>query len=83
MELPVVATDEVGLPEVVRPPWGRLVPPRDPPALARALAEVLALGAAERAEAGGAGRAWVSEHANVDREAERLAALLAAASGSA
>jgi glycosyltransferase involved in cell wall biosynthesis len=82
MELPVVATDEVGLPEVVRPPWGRLVPPRDPPALARALAEVLALGAAERAEAGAAGRAWVSEHANVDREAERLAALLAAASGS-
>jgi glycosyltransferase involved in cell wall biosynthesis len=81
MELMVVGTDEVGLPEVVRPPWGRLVPPRDPEALAAALSEALALGPAERSAAGAAGRAWVMEHANVDREAERLAALLHLAAG--
>jgi colanic acid/amylovoran biosynthesis glycosyltransferase len=80
MELMVVATDEVGLPEIVQRPWGRLVPPRDPEALAAALADVLALGPDERAAAGAAGRAWVLEHAAVDREAARLAELLAAAS---
>jgi glycosyltransferase involved in cell wall biosynthesis/GT2 family glycosyltransferase len=76
LELPVVATDEVGLPELIRPAWGRLVPPHDPAALARGLEEVLAWPAAERAAAGQAGRAHVMEHCNVDRETERLAALL-------
>jgi pimeloyl-ACP methyl ester carboxylesterase len=37
MEVPVVASDEVGLPEVVRGGWGRLVPPGDAAALADAL----------------------------------------------
>jgi glycosyltransferase involved in cell wall biosynthesis len=40
MELPVVASDMVGLSEVVRPGWGRLVPPGDHVALARALREL-------------------------------------------
>lgn len=39
--LPVVATAVGGVPEVVLPP-GRLVPPRDPLALARAIRELLA-----------------------------------------
>jgi glycosyltransferase involved in cell wall biosynthesis len=77
MELMVVATDEVGLPECVREPWGRLVPPGDPDALRAARAEVLALPLDERAAAGAAGRAWVLEHANVQRETERLADLIA------
>lgn len=81
MELLVVATDEVGLPEVVRPPWGRLVAPHDPGALAQAIDEVLALGLEERAAAGSAGREWVLEHADVDREAAKLAELLAQYSG--
>lgn len=72
MELPVVASDEVGLPEIVRPPWGRLVPPADPHALARALRDVLAMSLEQRMEAGRAGRAWVLEHADVDRETARL-----------
>jgi glycosyltransferase involved in cell wall biosynthesis len=76
LELPVVATDEVGLPELVAPPWGRLVPPHDPEALAAALDEMLACSAAERAAAGRAGRAHVIEHCNVDHETARLAALL-------
>jgi glycosyltransferase involved in cell wall biosynthesis len=78
MELIVVATDEVGLPECVRAPWGRLVPAGDPAALRAALEEVLALGAEERAAAGAAGRAWVLEHADLHRETRRLAELIAA-----
>jgi colanic acid/amylovoran biosynthesis glycosyltransferase len=77
MELMVVATDEVGLPECVCEPWGRLVPPGDPAALRAALEEVLELAPAERAAAGAAGRAWVLEHADVHRETARLAELIA------
>jgi glycosyltransferase involved in cell wall biosynthesis len=73
----VVATDEVGLPECVRPPWGRLVRPGDADGLRAALEEVLALAPAQRAAAGAAGRAWVLEHADVHRETARLAALIA------
>jgi colanic acid/amylovoran biosynthesis glycosyltransferase len=76
MEVPVVASDEVGLPEVIRPEWGRLVPPADPEALAGALAELLALPAERRAEMGGAGRAFVLEHCNIERETSRLVALV-------
>ena len=35
MELLVVASDFVGIPEVIRPPWGRLVPQRDVPGARR------------------------------------------------
>ena len=77
MELMVVATDAVGLPECVREPWGRLVPPGDPDKLRAALEEMLALSPDERAAAGAAGRAWVLEHADVHRETARLAQLMA------
>jgi glycosyltransferase involved in cell wall biosynthesis len=77
MEVPVVATDEVGLPELVRPEWGRLVPPGDSAALAGAIRELLSLPVAERAAMGRAGRAHVLEMANVRRETEKLAGLIA------
>jgi colanic acid/amylovoran biosynthesis glycosyltransferase len=76
LEVPVVVTDEVGLPELVRPDWGMLVPPRNPAALADALATLLAHPASERAAMGRAGRAFVLEHCNVDTETARLAALI-------
>ena len=76
MEIPVVATDEVGLPELVRPEFGRLVPPRDPRSLADAIAAILELDPDERAAMGARGRAWVSEHANVRTETAKLAALI-------
>jgi glycosyltransferase involved in cell wall biosynthesis len=83
MEVPVVASDEVGLPEVVSPGWGRLVPPGDSAALAGAIAELLALPAGERVAMGRAGRAFVLEHCDVRREAQRLAELIkASGSGS-
>ncbi len=76
MELPVVVADEVGLPELARPEFARLVPPGDPRALALALAEVLALAPIERAAMGRAGRAFVSEHADLRRETAKLSGLL-------
>jgi glycosyltransferase involved in cell wall biosynthesis len=82
MEVPVVASDEVGLPEVVRPEWGRLVPPGDPRALADAIDELLALPAERRAEMGRAGRAFVVERCSVRGEAQRLAAMIATARAS-
>lgn len=77
MEVPVLATDEVGLPEVVRPAWGRLVPPHDPPALATAMTELLDLPLERRAAMGAAGRRFVLQACDVDREAAKLARLLA------
>ncbi|MGI9021616.1 MAG: glycosyltransferase [Solirubrobacterales bacterium] len=79
MEVPIVASDLVGLPEVVRPGWGRLVPPGDPASLAAAIEELLELPAAERAAMGAAARAYVVEHGDQRRQAERLAELIEAA----
>jgi colanic acid/amylovoran biosynthesis glycosyltransferase len=76
MEVPVVATDAVGLPEVVRPAWGALVPPHDPEALAAALAAELDRSVDARAARGRAGRAFVLEHCDARREGARLAALI-------
>jgi glycosyltransferase involved in cell wall biosynthesis len=76
MEVPVVASDMVGLPEVVMPPWGRLVPPGESRALADALAEVLSLPAAERVEMGSAGRDFVVRTRDLRVEAERLIGLI-------
>lgn len=81
MQLPVVATDEVGLPEVVRPGWGRLVAPRAPAALAAALDELLSLPAVERAEMGARGREHVLTCCGLDGQAQRLALLIAGARG--
>ena len=79
MEVPVVASDEVGLPEVVRPQWGRLVPPGDPDALAGAIDQVLALPAGERTAMGRAGREFVAAHCNLNTETAKLADWIGAA----
>jgi glycosyltransferase involved in cell wall biosynthesis len=76
MEVPLVASDEVGLPEIVRPEFGRLVPPGDDAALAAALAELLGLTADERAAMGRAGRDFVKAHADSRAEAAKLSELL-------
>jgi glycosyltransferase involved in cell wall biosynthesis len=81
MEVPVVASDEVGLPEIVREPWGRLAPPRDAEALAEQIRQVLSRSREERIEMGRAGRAFVLEHCDLYRETAKLAELITAASG--
>ncbi len=73
MELLVVASDEVGLPECVLAPWGVLCPPGDADALAAALRQALALSPQERRLAGRAAREWVRSHADLDTETARLA----------
>lgn len=72
----VVASKEVGLPECVLAPWGFLAAPGDPQALAAALRAALDLGPDERRRAGEAARAWVREHADVDRETAAMAAVM-------
>jgi colanic acid/amylovoran biosynthesis glycosyltransferase len=79
LDLLVVASDEVGLPECVMAPWGFLAPAGDAAALAAALRAALALDDGERAAAGAAARAWVLANADVDAETATMASLIAAA----
>ncbi len=79
MEVPVVASDEVGLPELVHHEWGRVVPAGEPAALADALRDVLSRPREERREMGRAGRAWMVAAYDPRREAEKLSRLVAAA----
>lgn len=76
MEVPVVVSDEVGLPEIARPEFARVVPPGDPLALAQAIAALLVSSPQERAAMGRAGRDFVAVHASVAIETARLSALL-------
>ncbi len=76
MEVPVVASDEVGLPELVRDEFGRLAPPGDSDALARAITELVDVPPARRIEMGRAARAHVIEHCDLNRETARLAELI-------
>lgn len=76
LELPVVASDAVGLPEVVRPPWGRLARPGDADALAAAIEDVLSLTSERRAAVGAAGREFVLEHRDLRRQTAELIELI-------
>jgi glycosyltransferase involved in cell wall biosynthesis len=83
MGVPVVGTDAVGLPELVTPAVGRLVPPRDPERLAGAIADLLRLTREERTAMGQTGRAHVERVANVAIETAKLSELLEGAGRSA
>jgi glycosyltransferase involved in cell wall biosynthesis len=76
MELPVVVSDAVGLPELVRDTFGRVVPAGDAAALAAGLAGVLQADGQERARMGAAARAHACAHANLATETGRLSDLL-------
>jgi glycosyltransferase involved in cell wall biosynthesis len=76
MEIPVIVTDEVGLPELVTPACARVVEPGDAEALAVALREMLALPRDERVAMGVAARARVLEVADVRAETARLSGLV-------
>src|SRR5436305_7415542 len=76
MEVPVVASNEVALPEVVRQDWGRLVPPGNAQELAAAIAELLALPAEERTAMGRHGREFVLREYSIADESRKLAELI-------
>jgi colanic acid/amylovoran biosynthesis glycosyltransferase len=82
MEVPVVASNAVGIPEMVAPGWGSLVPPGDAHALASAIAALLDRPAAERAGMGARGRDFVRRHCNPEIEARKLASLIAGVAAS-
>lgn len=74
--LPVVSTDEVGVPEMVEEGMsGILVPPSDPAALADAL-DRLVSDPGLRASMGTAGRRLVAERFNLEDQARRVAKAL-------
>ncbi len=64
--VPVVATDCGDSADLVGE-TGRIVPLRDPEALARGISELLALGAAKRSALGASARARVDERYSLDR----------------
>lgn len=72
MELPVVGTREVALPEVVDETVGLLVPPRDPDALADALADLAARRAEDLETMGRRARARVREQFSITDGASAL-----------
>lgn len=76
---PVIATAIAGLPELVTPDTGWLVPAGDAPALARAIAALAATRPETLAAMGQAARARALDRHDVTREAARLAALFGAA----
>lgn len=73
-ELPVIATEVGGLPELVRAENGILVPPRDPTGLASAIAELLTDGERRR-RMGRAGKELRDREYGMDLYINRLEAL--------
>jgi glycosyltransferase involved in cell wall biosynthesis len=72
MELPVVSTTVSGIPELITDgQQGMLVPPRDPTALADALARLLG-DAALRRRLGCAGRRKIVDEFDLDKNVEQL-----------
>jgi glycosyltransferase involved in cell wall biosynthesis len=77
LETPVIASDAVGNPEVIRPAHGLLYAARDRSALKQAIAALL--GNSDREAMGRAGRAFAEDHADITKSAARLRALWGAA----
>jgi glycosyltransferase involved in cell wall biosynthesis len=69
----VIATTVGGLPDLITPDYGRLVPPEDPPALAEAIAEVVGIPGLA-AEMGGNAAASLGEASWQSVGAQTLAA---------
>ena len=76
LEVPVVASDAVGNPEVVGPDRGALYPAGDRRALAEAIRSVLERAPEERMAMGRAGRAFAEREADLRTQTARLRELL-------
>jgi colanic acid/amylovoran biosynthesis glycosyltransferase len=76
LEVPVLASDAVGNPEVVTPEWGALHPPGDRRALAESLRTLLER--PDREAMGRAGRAFAERAADVRRQVRALRELFPA-----
>ena len=78
---PVLSTYIAGIPELVRPSTGWLVPAGDPEALSEAMAALAATPRQDLAEMGRAGRNRALQRHDIDTEARRLGQLFTALSG--
>lgn len=76
---PIIATAIAGVPELVTPDVGWLVPAGDPDALADAIQRLAATPPDERAAMGAAARERALSRHNIDTEVAKLAALIAGA----
>lgn len=74
--VPVVATDVVAIPEMVDDEVGRLVPPDDADALAKALSELLRLSDAKLMQIGERGRDRARQRFTLEAEVAKLKAIL-------
>lgn len=74
---PVIASAVAGVPELVTPETGWLVPAGDPAALAQAIIDLAATPAARLAAMGNTARNRVLARHDVNREAQKLSALFA------
>lgn len=83
MEVCVVCSDEVGLSELVQPPWGVLVAPGEEGSLADGIRQILDLRVEERARLGAAARQRVMDYADVNRETAKLSSWIVAAASEA
>src|SRR5205823_15101352 len=72
LEVPVVASDAVGNPEVVRPDWGALYPAGDRRALVDAVRSLLDRPPEQRAAMGRAGREFAEREADVRTQTAKL-----------
>jgi colanic acid/amylovoran biosynthesis glycosyltransferase len=75
MQVPVVATHEVAIPEMVKEGAGILVPPHDAAALAEALKKVYEMTPAERTRMGVSGRRIIEQEFSIADQTGRLAEL--------
>lgn len=78
---PVIATSIAGLPELVTPDCGWLVPAGDPRALADAIGALARTTPGQLAEMSRLARIRVLERHDIDQEARKLAALITSAKG--
>ena len=75
MKIPVISTCVAGIPEVIPSEAGIVVQPNDVDALADAIKKIDGMEPAERNTMGEAGRRYVGENCNIERETEKLMAL--------
>lgn len=81
MQVPVVSSDIVGIPELVRPGTGLLVPPRDAVALTSALRQVSEMEPGARVVMGRCGRAVVEAEFGLEQGVRELVGLFAGVAG--
>lgn len=75
MQIPVISTELVGIPELVRPGAGFLVPPRDAEVLADALRQMNEIGEAKRRAMGQRGRDIVAADFDLEKGVGELIGL--------